>query len=329
MKIRSLLYLTFIVLIFNSCNNDLDILADYRETMVVYGLLNPSQTTNYVRVEKAYLGPGNALVMAQKQDSIYYDTTDLAVSIIYRKSNLTLDTFKLSPSYDIVKQEGLFTDQGHLLYKLDNKRLDILGQYQLLIQNLRTGKVVTSTTKIIEPIVQLTLFPSTKINIADNDPYHVRFYSAKNAKVYGLIFRFKYIEISNGSQDTNRYSIDFPVSDLVGGTNSNTPVALEFLLQGSDIYQFISSKIKVDPTVFRPAQLVRTDFIFTTGTDDLYNYIQVNQPSNTVNYIPDYTNLSSGKGIFSCRMDTTISNLRLNDASIDSLVNGQYTKDLF
>jgi hypothetical protein len=72
------------------------------------------------------------------------------------------------------------------------------------------------------------------------------------------------------------------------------------------------------------------DYIFTAGTDDFYNYYVVNSPSNTVDYIPELTNLKNGsKGIFTCRMDTTISNIPFSDASLDSLFNGQYTSHIF
>ncbi|HOS48890.1 MAG TPA: hypothetical protein PLG57_09650, partial [Bacteroidia bacterium] len=69
--------------------------------------------------------------------------------------------------------------------------------------------------------------------------------------------------------------------------------------------------------------------IFTVGSEDLYNYIQVNAPGNTVNYIPEYTNLSNGKGIFTSRWISTSPNIKFNSPTQDSLLNSQYTKGLF
>ena len=36
------LLLGLVVLVFSSCNNELDINADYKESIVVFGLLNPN-----------------------------------------------------------------------------------------------------------------------------------------------------------------------------------------------------------------------------------------------------------------------------------------------
>lgn len=69
--LKLLLFLS-VSTVFYGCNNELDIIDDYRETPVIYGLLNLSDSIQYVRVQKAYLGEGNALLMAQYSDSIYY-----------------------------------------------------------------------------------------------------------------------------------------------------------------------------------------------------------------------------------------------------------------
>jgi len=58
--------------IFTSCSTDFEINAPYKETMVIYGLLNTLDTAQYIRISKAYLGEGNALIMAQEPDSINY-----------------------------------------------------------------------------------------------------------------------------------------------------------------------------------------------------------------------------------------------------------------
>jgi hypothetical protein len=328
---RKIHYLSiFSIILFTSisCNNDLDVLADYKEISVVYGLLNPTKTSNYIRIERAYLGEGNALVMAQNPDSIYYDTSAIEVSLIYKKSTLIIDTLALHPSFDIPKNEGLFTDDDYLLYKLSNTVLDRKGQYEFVLHNKVTGYRVTSTTNIIGSIIQLTLFPSTKVNFASNDPYVIKIFSANYGKQYGLITRFNYIEYSNNYQDTVKKQLDYYLDDIKSITTNGTE-ELRFLVDGESFYRYLGSRIPVNPNVVRPFRDVNLDFIFTAGTDDLNNYIQINQPGNTVDYVPEYSNLSDGKGIFSCKMDTTVFGIRMNSQSIDSLVNGQYTKDLF
>jgi len=71
-KITYSLCLYLSVVLLSSCSTDFNTTAPYKEIMVVYGLLNPVDQTQYIRVGKAYLGEGNSIVMAQQKDSINF-----------------------------------------------------------------------------------------------------------------------------------------------------------------------------------------------------------------------------------------------------------------
>jgi len=314
-------------ILFYSCDNKLDILEDYKEIPIIYGLINPSSTTHQIRVQKAFLGAGNALLMAQHPDSLYYDTA--TVRLYLEKLNLgsVVQSYQFQPQ-NSSKNEGLFTDQNHYIFSLSNTRLDPNALYRLRFQNIQSGKVVTATTRIIEPIFQKTLSSTTRVNLADNDPYKIRFNSSKYGKMYGLIMRIRYTETKKLTQAITLkyedYLLPFTTSRTLSGGEE-----LFFLLDGPSIFQFLGTKIKIDTTVTRRLQDFKSDFLFTAATDDFYNYVQINSPNNTVNFIPDFTNLSEGKGIFTCRLDTTISAVQFNEVTYDSLVNGKYTRHIF
>ena len=88
---------------------------------------------------------------------------------------------------------------------------------------------------------------------------------------------------------------------------------------------------RYDPNVIRVPDSV--EYIFTVASEELSNYIEVTNPSNTiVQEKPIYTNISNGIGIFSSRTDNTIFSprkLRLSDRTYDSLVDGTVTGNLF
>jgi hypothetical protein len=317
-----------ICIFFSSCENDLDILEDYKEIPVIYSLVNPTSTTHYVRVQKAYLGEGNALLMAQESDSLYYDTAKVRVYLEKLSFNTVVQSYPFYPDYTQFKAEGLFTNNNHYVFRLENVRLDPSAQYQLRFVNIESGLVVTGKSRIIEPIYQKTLAPTTKINIADDDPYRIRFNSAKYGKIYGLIMRIRYTETKKLTQAITTKFLDYRLPEQTS-LNLNGGQELSFLLDGKSIYQFLGVKIKKDTTVSRRLVDFKSDFIFTTATEDFYNYIQINSPNNTVNFIPEFTNLSAGKGIFTCRLDTVITGIPFNDVSLDSLLNGVYTNHIF
>ena len=79
MKNLSLSSLLLVLLLFTRCSTDVELIAPYKETTVVYGLLSPIDSIHYFRIAKAYLGAGNAFDMAKVNDSIYYPDADIRV----------------------------------------------------------------------------------------------------------------------------------------------------------------------------------------------------------------------------------------------------------
>src|ERR1044072_3856815 len=67
--------------LFNSCSTDIDLLENYKPITVVYGLLDVHDNVQYIKINKAFLGEGNALVMAQQSDSINYKPGELTVQL--------------------------------------------------------------------------------------------------------------------------------------------------------------------------------------------------------------------------------------------------------
>ena len=75
-NIKHFLLFSLVALTIVACENDVDLLEEYQEIPVIYGLIDPSVKTHMVRVQRAFLGEGNALLMAQNPDSILYDTAN-------------------------------------------------------------------------------------------------------------------------------------------------------------------------------------------------------------------------------------------------------------
>ena len=55
-----------------SCKDDIEVTGDFIETAVVYGLLDQADSLHYVKVTRAFIGPGNAFEIAQIPDSNYF-----------------------------------------------------------------------------------------------------------------------------------------------------------------------------------------------------------------------------------------------------------------
>src|SRR5436853_64209 len=90
MKYIFFLLISFIM--FSGCENDLDVVDKYTETTIVYCLLNPGDTSQYIRIEKSFLGEGNAYLMAQNADSLYPDSTKIQVSLQKIVNGIAIDS---------------------------------------------------------------------------------------------------------------------------------------------------------------------------------------------------------------------------------------------
>src|SRR5580693_7557175 len=109
MKFVSFLFLS--ILVCTSCNNDLKILAPYKDITVVYGLIDQNDTVHYIRINKAFEGIGNAYTMAMQYDSIYYPVGNISAVIEDSSptTNSIVNTLKLDTTTTIPLSPGVFS----------------------------------------------------------------------------------------------------------------------------------------------------------------------------------------------------------------------------
>ena len=96
MKIGILLSIS-IILLFTQCKNEFEVNDDWKDITVVYGLLNQTEDTNYIRVTKGFLGNEDANIMAHIKDSLYYKNVDVLLE--EWNGNVLLNTFTLRDTF--------------------------------------------------------------------------------------------------------------------------------------------------------------------------------------------------------------------------------------
>lgn len=335
-KLLALFTLPLLFLI--GCDTDLDINADYEEVMVVYGLLDYTEPVQYIRVQKAYLDAStSALELAKNPDSIYYRTEDLIVQMEIAGTgdfvNLTPDT--------VAKDDGIFSSEGNILYRYD-QTLDPTKTYNLRIENTATGKVVTSSTPVLQDfslqrptndpndVFDIT-FVATDFNTGIPRPVEVQFFSPVGGKVYNGVFRFHYIEFRPGEPADTTF-IDWPIfSDVTSNTTDGGEVISQ-RFTGQDFYTYLAGKLEADIDIVRRPLDVPGEYVITAGGEVLWDLIRVNTQGQAgitgVEAQPDYTNIEGGLGIFSTRSIKYRPNLNFMDRSLDSLACGQSTAAL-
>jgi len=333
MKVKkNLLYLfAATIVLFSACSTDLDVNGDWKETMVVYGLLDQGQPKQYIKINKAFLGEGNALEYAQVKDSVQY-VNNLVVKI-KRVSDGT--EYLLSPDATVPKDAGTFysADQANAIYSAAFP-IVTTSQYQLIIRNSETGEEVTSQTPIVNDFAYTKptavtpsfyfVYPSS-----DNYRFYVEWPTAKNARLYQMIIRFNYVDSTITGNDTTYLDWVFPTKKT-NGLNGGELMGYDF--RGQDFLQYIGNKMCnscTQPSDLIARRALKTEILMYSAADDLSTFIDVNKPSTgIIQTKPEFTNISNGLGIFSARYSKAPFTRSLEKNTLDSLACGRYTKRL-
>ncbi|HYG15377.1 MAG TPA: hypothetical protein VEC12_06445 [Bacteroidia bacterium] len=281
-----------LVALFAGCKNDLDTNADWKEILVIYSLLSTSDTTHYVRVNRAFLSENqSALEIAKRSDSLQFDSLDVkiletdnggGVKNVYQLNWVVLD-----------KDTGIFASEDNRIFTFDavlNK--DYI--YKLIVTNKLTGNVATAQTALVDKAQPGSI--SGEIDTVKF--YRVSLTAGRNAKVYDVIMRFHWNEYDSATNTLIDSSyIDWPVGtsrEVVNNQVINNVPGNVFYTYLAAFVPGITGKYRV-PT--------HMDFYFWGADSEYFIYHGVNKPSiGIVQKKPEYTNISSGNyGLFASR----------------------------
>lgn len=322
-KLFNLILLLSIISIFSACETDFNPNAAYKDITVVYGLLNQNDSISYIKVNKAFLGEMNAYTMAQYEDSSSYGN-NLEVKV-EDLSNGNIFYFDTTTVYN--KESGVFYAPKQILYKcVTYKQLNFGPEYKLTIRNKKTGKLITSSTKLINGFSISDLYDGGYFDLpaSTSAKRKIEWITARYGKAYQLTIKFNYFENGN----PKFLNLVFPVlkSKTLEG---NEVLSVEF--PSSYFYKTLQSSLtKATPGMIRKDGKV--ELTVTVAADDFSTYLDVNAPSGSIVQVrPEFTNISNGIGIFSARYDNSIDRpcrLLLGTRTRDSLRLGQYTREL-
>lgn len=302
MKIfKFILFNLLIISLLSSCETDFDINAPWKDITVVYGLLNQNDTIHFVRIQKAYLGEGNALHMALIPDSNLYPNK-INVQLQEWEGATFKRSFTLDTTSILNKEPGIFFNPRQPVY-FTKKILNPTFQYKLKVVNQKTQKEITSQTELIRDFMIDRPGYGSNLNftLAPETPISIRWYSAEYGKRYQVVMRFNYIEIPNGTTDTLRKHVDwysqvYKSKSLVGGE------LMELKINKKTLETMITGNISQSQAVTRKVSPITLHF--QVAADDLNTFIDVNEPSSSIIQTkPEFTNITNGLGIFSSRFE--------------------------
>lgn len=339
--------LLFAIVLMNSCSKDISVNADWEDVTVIFGLLDQDLDTQFVKINKAFLGDADAYSMAQVRDSSEY--SNITATVEEWKDGTLIKTFTLG-EYEVTdKEEGIFYAPNQTVYYFTkNGRLDSLASYKLkVIVNPGTAKekTVTSETEIIDDVrfggqyLRWTDKGSAKISLDFASGTEVldqtfNILTQPNAKRYEVYGVFEYTEVvNNGSGNVSTVkSFEYQIAEKIA-SNSDGGLEIPITMSGEQFFQLVGDNVlSIEDTDDNIVKRIVGDGSFKIRTvvagDDLNTYMEVNEPSSgIVQDKKEYTNVENGIGIFSTRT-SNLGSIRLSQSTIKELMYGELTSKL-
>lgn len=352
--------------VFAGCSTEVDLSADYKPTTVVYGLLDPVQDTQWVKINKTFLGDGNNFDYALIRDSSEYDFSSFVATVVeLNEDGDVVDTHELD-SLTISNKDinGVFYAPEQTVYYFPSPGgLNQENTFRLEVDFDEKNDVdaATDIVKVDEIVMEAPMQNSgTNIQLAQSvgefgftyKTYTVRFFPIDNAPFYEVTLKFYYNELVWADlahtvlvSETFR-SIDYFVGSF-DQDNINASGKLLADISGEAFFAFLGTNLTKNPFITReigwydPAGVPEAgtrafDLIVRAGGEDLFTYFQVNSPvTGIIQERPNYTNVNGGLGLFSSRATHVVSGIFLtnvtgvpNEGVERAFVNSEYTQEL-
>ncbi|MFH1296433.1 MAG: hypothetical protein ABIJ04_04065 [Bacteroidota bacterium] len=324
--LRILLLLLIPGFLLFSCKKELNLNADWKDVTIVYGILNQLDSAHYIKVTKAFLGPGNALEYAQIPDSSNY-LMKLNVTLEAWSGSNLIAVYPFDTTTISTKDTGIFYFPNQLLYVNDSV-LNPVYDYTLVIINPETQERITSQTALIRPFYVGKPFAFQSITYDPGKNSKAEWTSAIGGKRYQIIVRFYYQETSvmDPSQSVEK-SVDWLIIPSKLSKSDEGGEMLEASYSNDGFYAMLHTKLDVNPDIFRVAR--RLQYYFIVAANDLNTYIEVTQPSNSIiQEKPTFSNIENGIGLFSSRFVQVIDSIQLSQRTKDEIRNNSLTWNL-
>lgn len=324
MFLRAFLIAGIAVFVLSSCNQDLDITAPYKENTIIYAILDKDSSIQYVKINKAFLGPGNAFTYAQVPDSTEYADDQLQAEVQEVKNGAVVNSYALHDTL-LEHDPGTFPNPHKLYYF--NAVLDSSATYR--VEATAKGNHVSAETPIVAWINPSGNILSQPLTLSTASlPYAnptIKWNSSINGKRYELSYRFRWDDVVGS--DTIPRSFTRPIGTYVAAGLGGGE-AMEASFQGEAFFEAVGQMAGDNPNA--TSRIFRSvDILWAVAGPDLHLYLQLNSPiSGLVEERPSYTNVDNGYGLFTTRRFREVRKAYLSSYTVPELLGGQYTAGL-
>ncbi len=315
---------SFILILFFSCENELDPVLPMDPVPVVYGLLDNSDTAHWVKLTKSFILDKGLVSQNISTDSLVFPGA--RVFLERWNGDYIFDRAELIP-YDILREDGLFpsTPNPHFYLPKNESTMGLFSDPNpndvvKLIIDIPGQPVVFSQTIPLGPI---------KIMNPRRDGETAYFFGDKSFEIkwsahgayHEMYLEFCYSDHYDDS--VQQRSVSWKEFHSIPGYHHSP---FTDYITGTNLMIKIAANLDPEKAVrFRTFDRIKVHFYSCDGI--LYTYRLTNLVKSLDHAGVQFNNIVNGMGLFGARSKAETW-FGLGYLELDSLAKGQYTKDL-
>lgn len=332
----------------SSCESEVNLMAPYKSTPVIVGILEYTADTQFVRINRTYLGAKNNDLYAQIKDSVEYAPGEVDARLYKLKDGNIIDSIQLhyitKPSRDVgafFNQDVGFYYTAEPLFTPDEIEDIELGSYlgknilyEYLLKVTARGETYTAITNFPEMSVMTITNPPNTITPNRLDFYRevsstynnvsFSFVTGNNTYRYLGVFRlnFDYF-LADGTEVKNQY-IDFKLGTL-DNLNGKSGQPNSTKLNGGNWLEFLGYKLKEIPGITQ-VRIHNVEYRLTGANQSMTKFLKIAKPiSDFTPAMSSYSNFDNGAiGVLGSRTVLTRSS-QLSESTLKILNHGDLT----
>ena len=314
-----------------SCSDELDLTTGSKPVPVVYCIFHPMDSVYKVLLSKTFSGKLSALDMAKDPNHIYFKEATVTLEGWNKGYKVWETRFHPSPA---TRDSGLFSQLPGFSYetkevlttyytygRIEDFGLAGIEYLRLVINSPELEEPAYSRIRPVfyDPQIEYPVKSYKAFNLCDSIPYYLEFYTGKT-QYYDLRCRFRYTEYGEVTRSRSIYFL------IKGNLNVEDGLRHQDIKQDL-FFRRLAASFPTDTAGIDYRVCTSLDIDLLVGSENFKTYMTTYYTDNDHGYTL-WNCFHGGIGLFAQVSKASLTNLKMDGRTKDSLANGQFTRHL-
>jgi hypothetical protein len=303
--------ISILLLTIAGCDNELEVYAPYKETPVIYCVLDGGVDTQYVRVAKTYQIEGESFAGA-RDSMLGYFNEELNVRISSEQTGLTTT---LKP-VRLQKDAGIFNIRNDA-YKTTEPFALTPGQfYTVQVYIPSTDKTYAARVQAIDAPSEIIFSRNSKLDAGNNN---LAITAGRYGRMFSCYVRFYYALCDSPSQAScpERFIDYFAARNILADENKSFE-SIYITMRGSDWVNYLRRELSAMPG--KSFRYLRTDVNWVSGGSEFELAYYQSLPSLFfVSKSTNTSNIPGALGFVGAMYTSSLQNITVDPSLIKSI----------